>query len=84
MRGEEEYSSVDVVEELCVRPGDGTGSSSSSCTVLLNIQSATTELLPMPSSSATSSTDARRAFDSRGPLELAPCFGGRGRAAGGL
>lgn len=26
MRGEEEYSSVDVVEELCVRPGDGTGS----------------------------------------------------------
>lgn len=40
--------------------------SSSSANVLLNIQSAMSGLLPMPSSRAASSTDARRALDSLG------------------
>ena len=42
--------------------------SSSSANVLLNIQSAMSGLLPMPSSRAASSTDARRALDSLGAV----------------
>lgn len=58
----------------------GPSSSSSSWRALSNIHAVTSELLPMPSSSAVSKMDARRALDS---LEL-PLLGftGRGRGRG--